>query len=136
MNIILTVFFEEPFWVGIFERYDDDFLQTSRLVFGSEPKDYEVYAFILNNYCRIQFGKPIVACKEMIQKSNPKRLQREIKNQTMEKGISTKAQRAVQEALEARKEEGEKIRKEVRIKQEKTRFALKQERKKEKKKGH
>ena len=41
----LTVFFEDPFWVGIFERVESGKLSVCRVVFGSEPKDYEVWEF-------------------------------------------------------------------------------------------
>ena len=40
----LTVFFENPFWVGVFERIEDGKLSVSKATFGAEPKDYEVYA--------------------------------------------------------------------------------------------
>ena len=43
----LTVFFEEPFWVGIFERIEKGNLSVAKGTLGSEPKDYEVYKFIL-----------------------------------------------------------------------------------------
>ena len=38
----LTVFFEDPFWVGVFERIEDGRLSVSKVTFGAEPKDYEV----------------------------------------------------------------------------------------------
>ena len=38
----LTVFFEDPFWVGIFERIEDGRLSVAKVTFGAEPKDYEV----------------------------------------------------------------------------------------------
>ena len=38
----LTVYFEEPFWVGVFERIEDDKLSVTKVTFGVEPKDYEV----------------------------------------------------------------------------------------------
>ncbi len=38
----LTVFFEEPFWVGVFERVVDGKLSVCKITFGAEPKDYEV----------------------------------------------------------------------------------------------
>ncbi len=44
----LTVFFEEPFWIGVFERYEDGKLSVAKVTFGAEPKDYDVYQFILN----------------------------------------------------------------------------------------
>ena len=43
----LTVFFESPFWVGIFERIEDEQLTVSKITFGSEPKDNEIYDFIM-----------------------------------------------------------------------------------------
>ena len=41
VNGKLTVFFEEPFWVGIFERIEDGKLSVAKVTFGAEPKDYE-----------------------------------------------------------------------------------------------
>jgi len=76
MNSKLTVFFEEPFWVGVFERSEDGLLETSRVVFGSEPKDYEVYAFVLEHYNRLGFSRPVKAKTGPERKINPKRLQR------------------------------------------------------------
>ena len=39
---MLTVFFEEPFWVGIFEKREEGKLSVCKVTFGAEPKDYEV----------------------------------------------------------------------------------------------
>lgn len=36
----LTVFFQEPFWVGVFERVSDGKLFVCNATFGTEPKDY------------------------------------------------------------------------------------------------
>lgn len=38
----LTVFFEEPFWVGVFERISECKLSVCKVTFGSEPKDYDM----------------------------------------------------------------------------------------------
>ena len=40
---------EGPFWVGVYERFTDAGLEACKVTFGSEPKDYEVYAFMLRN---------------------------------------------------------------------------------------
>ena len=42
VNGKLTVYFEEPFWVGVFERIDGGKLSVAKVTFGAEPKDYEV----------------------------------------------------------------------------------------------
>ena len=53
----LTVFFEEPFWVGVFERVLEGKLSVCKVTFGAEPKDYEVYGFVLKNYYRLRFSE-------------------------------------------------------------------------------
>ena len=34
----LTVFFEEPFWVGVYERVTEGRLEAARVVFGDEAE--------------------------------------------------------------------------------------------------
>jgi hypothetical protein len=38
------VFFDEPFWVGVFERDVPGGLMVARVVFGAEPSEAEVHA--------------------------------------------------------------------------------------------
>lgn len=35
----LTVYFEDPFWVGVFERTQNGTLSVCKITFGAEPKD-------------------------------------------------------------------------------------------------
>ena len=46
MKASLTVFFEDPFWVGVFEGIEDGKLSVCKVPFGAEPKDYEVWEYI------------------------------------------------------------------------------------------
>ena len=55
----LTIMFEDPFWVGIYERYDDGQYEVCKISFGAEPKDYEVYGFLLKNWNNLKFSPPI-----------------------------------------------------------------------------
>lgn len=87
----LTVFFEEPFWVGVFERISECRLSVCRIVFGAEPKDYEVYDFVLKNYYRLRFS-PAVAADVREAGRNPKRIQREVRKQVQNTGVGTKSQ--------------------------------------------
>lgn len=41
----LTVYFAEPFWVGVFERICDGKLSVAKVTFGAEPKDYDIQEF-------------------------------------------------------------------------------------------
>ena len=46
----LTILFEDPFWIGLYEREDDTGYAVCRIVFGAEPRDQEVYAFLLEHW--------------------------------------------------------------------------------------
>ena len=100
----LTVFFEDPFWVGIFERTTDKKLSAAKVTFGAEPKDYEVLEFINRNYYHLQFS-PAVETVVKDTKKNPKRAQRDAKKQTLETGIGTKSQQALKLQQEQNKQE-------------------------------
>lgn len=136
MNIKLTVFFEDPFWIGVFERLDGESYEVSRIVFGSEPKDAEVYDFIIHNFYKLKFSKSLFWEDECDRKINPKRLQRQIKKQVSNNGISTKAQQAIKQEIESRKEERKVVSREERDSLKQRNFELRQEKKKQKKRGH
>ena len=74
----LTVFFEAPFWVGVFERFEGGTLSVCKITFGAEPKDYGVLSYVLKNYARLRFS-PAVAAAVRQDAANPKRIQREIR---------------------------------------------------------
>ena len=82
----LTVYFENPFWVGVFERIEDGKLSVAKVTFGSEPKDYEVQVYIQKCYSSLKFSPAVdIVVKDI--KRNPKRIQRETKRQIQETGI-------------------------------------------------
>lgn len=131
----LTVFFEEPFWVGVFERVSDGRLSVCKITFGAEPKDYEIWEFILKHYYELKFS-PAVETKEKETADNPKRRQRNAKKQLQNKGIGTKSQQALQMQREEMKAERRIISKEQREAEKQRRFRLRQQKQKEKHRGH
>ena len=68
----LTVFFEDPFWIGIVERIEDGKLMAAKHVFGAEPTGIEILDYVKNHYDDLKFS-PAVACDAGIHKMNPKR---------------------------------------------------------------
>ena len=130
----LTVFFDNPFWVGVFECVEKNKLSICRVVFGAEPKDYEVYDFILKNYKNLKFGLSLEVKVKKI-KNNPKRLQREVKKQSKQVGIGTKSQLALQKQREEMKLERKKESKQIRELENRRKFELKQEKRKQKHRG-
>ena len=75
----MTVFFEDPFWIDVFERTEGSRLSAAKVTFGAEPKDYETYDFVLNHYYDLRFS-PAVDAVMKTTKKNPKRVQRDVKN--------------------------------------------------------
>ena len=130
----LTVFFDNPFWVGVFECVEKNKLSVCRVVFGAEPKDYEVYDFILKNYKNLKFGSSLEVKVKKI-KNNPKRLQREVKKQSKQVGIGTKSQLALQKQREEMKLERKTESKEIRELENRRKFELKQAKRKQKHRG-
>ena len=130
----LTVFFDNPFWVGGFECVEKNKLSVCRVVFGAEPKDYEVYDFILKNYKNLKFGSSLEVKVKKI-KNNPKRLQREVKKQSKQVGIGTKSQLVLQKQREEMKLERKKESKQIRELENRRKFELKQAKRKQKHRG-
>ena len=131
----LTIYFDEPFWVGVFEELDGDKLSVCRTVFGAEPTDAQVWEFVLANYRRLQFSAPVKA--ERKQKAdNPKRRQRNARKQMESSGIGTKSQQALQKQYEENKTERKRTTREQREVEKQRQFELKQQKRKEKHRGH
>ena len=51
----LTILFEDPFWIGLFEMIDQQGLRACKVTFGAEPTDKEVMEFI--NYQKMIIEK-------------------------------------------------------------------------------
>ena len=135
-EIKLTVYFDDPFWVGVYERISDGLLEVCKITFGAEPKDYEVYEYLLQNWHLLRFGSPVKVDEKQEVKINPKRMQREIKKQLENQGVGTKSQQALKLQQEenkiARKEKSREQREAERLMQ----FELRRQKKKQKHKGH
>ena len=130
----LTVFFEEPFWVGIFECTSEGKLSVCKVTFGAEPKDYEVCDFVLKNYYQLRFS-PAVATDVKEAGRNPKRIQRQVRKQVQNIGIGTRSQQALKLQREQLKTKRKTVSREQREAEKKRQFELKQQKKKEKHRG-
>lgn len=134
VSVRFSVFFEEPFWVGILERETDGKLSVSKVTFGAEPKDYEVNEFLRKNYYRLRFS-PAVEASVKASRKNPKRILREVRRQIQNTGISTKSQQALKLQQEEGKLERKLLSREARETKAQQRFEQKQQKKKEKHRG-
>ena len=134
MESKLTVYFDDPFWVGVFERIEDSKLSVCMVTFGAEPKDYEVWEFVLQHYHELEFS-PAVETGIKHTADNPKRRQRSARKQLERTGIGTKSQQALQMQLEQNKQERKLKSRDQKLAEEERLFALKQQKKKEKHRG-
>ena len=130
----LTVFFEESFWVGVFERVSEGKLSVCKVTFGAEPKDYEVCDFVLKNYYRLRFSSAVATDVKEAGR-NPKRVQREVRKQVQNNRIGTKSQQALKLQQEQLKTERRIVSRKQREAEKQRQFELKQQKRKEKHRG-
>jgi len=131
----LTVLFEEPFWIGLYERRYNGYYEVCKITFGAEPKINEVYNFLLQNWPKLRFAKTLELNAGLSKPPNPKRMQREINSQLQDRGIGTKAQQALKLQHEQYKLERKTKSREQREAEKERQYALRQEKKKAKHRG-
>ena len=134
IDISLKVIFEDPFWVGVFERMEKGKLCVAKVTFGAEPKESEVYDYLLQHYHELTFS-PAVRVKERAKVENPKRKKREAQRATATQGIGTKSQQAMKLLQEQNKIERKERTKEQREAEKERKYELGREKKKQKHKG-
>ncbi len=135
MKVSLTVYFETPFWIGVFERIEDGKLSVCKVTFGAEPKNCEVWDYILHHYYELVFS-PAVEIETRQAADNPKRRIRNARKQLENSGIGTKSQQTLQRQREEMKKEHRQVSREEREMETQRRFEMKQAKKKEKRRGH
>lgn len=130
----VTVYFEDPFWVGVFEREWEGRLEACKHTFSAEPKDAEVYGLLLQRWRELAFSPPVDAPRRT-ESANPKRMQRSAAKSVHPAGVGTKAQQAVKLQQEQSKQLRRTGRRERDEAEEERRFQLRQAKKKEKHRG-
>ena len=91
----LTVYFEDPFWVGVFERRTGGTVSACKVTFGAEPRDREVLSFVLREYDRLEFGPGVKDCGRTVTPTYAK-LKKLARREVERKGVGTKSQQALQ----------------------------------------
>ena len=131
----LTVYFEDPFWVGVYERLQNGSHEACKITFGAEPKDAEVYRFLLGYWDTLSFSPPIHAEMPAEKPANPKRTQREISRALRQSGAGTRAQQAL--ALERERNKLRRVHysREQKEAEAEKRFDLRRQKKKQKHRG-
>jgi hypothetical protein len=138
-SIKATIFFERRYWVGVFERVDTVGYAVARHIFGEEPSDPQIHEFVLSHYGELKFG-PLQEVNIHIHRSNPKRVQKEVRREMQRMKETTKPSTVAQDYMREEIEKQKKAKKSISTAQKQAykeaQFALKQQKKKEKHKGH
>ncbi len=137
--LLLTVLFDDPWWIGVVEVHTAAGIQVARWIFGSEPGNAEVYAFVQGEFTRLLDGlcSPVSldAAEPSVRRRSPKRAAREAARSLRERGISTYAQEALKQQQEAHKQERKQTQRERRKQQADARRAQARQRAKERHRG-
>lgn len=132
----LTVLFDPPFWAGLFEREAGGRYEACKVIFGPEPSDQEVYQYLLDHYQHLEFSPALPSDSPAERRVSPKRAQRLAARETRETGIGTRAQQALQLQRERQKAQRQAHAKERREAELERKFALRQEKRRQKRRGH
>jgi len=136
VSLTLTVYFDGQFYVGLFEQTEKGRLRVCRFVFGPEPKERELLDFLSSGWRRLAFSPAVAAECLSPRPKSPKRMQREAAHALTVPPSSTKSQQAQSLAHEQRalvRKENKRARKEA---EKDEAFALRQQKRKEKHRGH
>ncbi len=131
---VLTVYFDAPFWVGVFERDEAGGLAVARVVFGAEPSDAQVYA-ALDLWRGLAWKTAAVGDSPPRRQKSPKRVQREAARAAAAPAPSTRAQEAMRLALEAQKREHKVRSREEAEREVERRYRLRREKQKRRHRG-
>ena len=132
----LTILFEDPFWVGLYQRRRDGAYQVCKITFGPEPRDNQVYDLLLRHWHELRFTPPLPDRAAAERRINPKRQQRAIHREVAPGLPGTKAQLALQAQREQGKVERTVQSRQQREQEAQRRYALRQQKRKEKRRGH
>ena len=130
-----TVLFQPPFWVGIAQRWDGEGYRAARVTFGAEPTDAQLYAWMEKEWHKLRFSPVQAGESPGTEHKNPKRAQRRVRQAVRDAGAGTKAQEVLSRQREQEGQARQVQRRERRAEEAERKFLLRQQKKREKKRG-
>jgi hypothetical protein len=134
MVAVFTVYFEDPFWVGVLESEDERAFVVARHVFGAEPSNAELRDFLLYGFAGMRRTTGRASESGPPGPRNPKRGRRDAMRDIV-RPPSTKAQAALKAARTDLKAERKASSREERLAEAERRFALRSEKRKRRHRG-
>lgn len=137
MRVSFLVFFEGPFWVGILEGQDDEGgLVVARHVFGAEPTNPELLAFMLHDFHRMRRTRTALPGAPLHEEAAPgaKRALREAARE-LASPPSSRSRAALAAAHEAASASSKASRRDAKAAEAERRFSLRAAKRKERHRG-
>lgn len=132
----MMVYFDPPFWVGIFEKIDGNTYQTARYVFGAEPTEPQLLEFARVDYIHLSFTCAVKETGYSLTRIGYKRRMRKIKSLMKNSMESTRSQQILQQEYERQIQNSREQIRETRQLVEDRKFQLKKARQAAKHRGH
>lgn len=135
IEIKITVFFEDPFWVCFYERINENILEVCKITFFCEPKDYDIYYYLIRNYDNLKFSPFVEVELKSYKKISYKKMQKQVKKSFEKSSVGTKSMQALKLLYDENKNIKGKICKKEKEEYEKKKYEIKVQKRKNKHKG-
>lgn len=136
-----TILFDPPFWIALFEYSEENTYSVAREVIGtSEPSQADIFLFFERlSYKNLHFTKPVDEVSYNPYKISFKKMQKRIRKSVEENSyryVYSKAHEELKKQQEKNSVEKKVISKKDREEKNRYKYGLKQEKKKQKHRGH
>lgn len=135
-SLQITVLFEDPFWIGILERFTAQGYAVAKTIFGAEPTDNEAYYFLLTKFDNLRFSQPASIPEKPTRITNPKRKLREAQKLLQNSRSLSKAHAAIKQMQTQTQIVAKQQTKLQHDELQRRQYQLKQAKKKQKHRGH
>lgn len=143
--MLLTIFFDDQYWVAVVEWQAEDRLRAARHIFGTEPGMAEIFAFVLyeldgliDQASTADHAARTLPPEELlaIRRRSPKRRMREAARALDQRGASTAAEEALRIELEQRKQQRRAETRAERLAEQERKYNIAREKAKQRHRGH
>lgn len=136
MENSLIVFFDPPFWVGIFEQSDADTYRVARHVFGAEPTEPQLLELARHGFKDLIFTNPVDLVSVEKHEVGYKRRMREIRAAMKHPAASTRSQQILQQEMERQAQNHRDHHRQIRQLSDDLKYQSRKAKKAEKHRGH
>ena len=135
MSVTILVYFDDPFYAILVERREDGRLSVARQLVGAEPSEIEVLEWVQREFPRLRFSPAVEDATRSPMAVNPKRRQRQAARE-IGASVGTRSQQALQLDRELCAAQRKTDRREREAEKAERRFRLRQQKKKDRHRGH